>query len=289
MFTPAQNEAFIGLLQDIQATGRTIGPLEFSFTRRDGRAGVCLSTLFAIPAPDGGSIYVCTDIDITDLKRAEEDRARLLAQLHFAEDAERRRIGRELHDSTAQQLAALKLNLVQMQKTLPAEASLADSIALTDQAIQEIRNFTWLLHPPLLDELGLARALADYGTGFTRRSGVRTLVETGNFSGRLAPAIELALFRVAQESLTNILRHARSQTALIRLDRDEDEVRLEIQDTGCGMNADQTHAGVGIAGMRERLRLVGGVLEVESDAEGTTIFACVPLKTNSSLLTAYPT
>jgi PAS domain S-box-containing protein len=281
MFTPAQNEAFVAVLQEIKATGKTFGPHEFPFRRKDGRTGVCLSTVFSIPAPDGGRIYVCTDIDITDRKQAEADRMALAAQLHHAEDAERRRIARELHDSTAQQLAVLKLNLTLLKRNHPAiGTSLDDSIAVADQAIQEVRNFTWLLHPPLLDQLGLASALTGYVEGFARRTGLAVTVNTDNFFGRLPDASELALFRVAQESLTNILRHANSPDARLRLERNDAEVTLEIADSGQGMIVEKIKTGVGIAGMRERLRLAGGTLAIHSQPGGTQILATVPLPHN---------
>jgi PAS domain S-box-containing protein len=278
MFTPAQNAAFVAVLQQIKATGKTFGPQEFAFTRKDGRAGVCVSTVFSIPAPDGGELYVCTDIDITDRKQAEADRTVLVTQLQSAEDAERRRIARELHDSTAQQLAVLKLNLTLLKRNNSAiGTSLDDSLALTDQAIQEVRNFTWLLHPPLLDQLGLASALTGYVEGFARRTGLAVTVNTETFSGRLPDATELALFRVAQESLTNILRHAHSPDARLRLERDDAEVTLEIADRGQGLIVAEIKTGVGIAGMRERLRLVGGTLTIHSQPGGTQILATVPL------------
>ena len=274
---PEQRKAFDQMLQTVKTTGKAAGPREIGFLRQDGQVGICLSTLFTIMSPAGEKIYARMDVDLTELKCAEADRTQLLGELHVAEDTERRRIARELHDSTAQQLAVLKMNLTLLRKRSPELGeSLQESLALTDQAIQDIRNFTWMLHPPLLEELGLTQALTDYAAGFGRRSGIQTAVETVNFSGRLPATSELALFRVAQESLTNILRHSQSKTALVRLDRDDEEVRLEIQDTGCGM-PDNVKAGVGMAGMRERLRLVGGSLNIESDNEGTTVLATIPL------------
>lgn len=278
MFTSEQGAAFIGMMQEIKDTGGSFGPLEFPFTRKDGSSGICLSTLFSIPAPDGGKIYVCTDLDLTDLKKAEAERERLAFQLLRSEDEERRRIARELHDSTAQQLAVLKLNLTLAKKNSPALApALVDCLQLTDDAIQEIRNFTWLLHPPTLDQFGLASALKTYADGFARRSQMQISVATEQFSGRLSDTEELALFRVAQEALANILRHAKSPDAQLTLDRRDDVVTLEIRDHGCGMGADSP-AGVGINGMRERMRLVNGTLDIRSDSQGTTIVARVPLK-----------
>ena len=227
--------------------------------------------------------------DITELKSAEADREQLVIQLHQSENAERRRIARDLHDSTAQQLAIIKLNLSLIRKNHPAFAIiLDDSITLTDQSIQEIRNLTWLLHPPLLDDLGLASALKAYADGFTRRSEISVTVETEKFSGRLPAATELALFRVAQESLTNIMRHANSPHAVIRLQRNHQTVSLEIQDTGNGMVLDETKSGVGIAGMRERLRLVGGNFSVKSSPSGTIITATVPINAAARTTASQP-
>ena len=141
-----------------------------------------------------------------------------------------------------------------------------------------------LLHPPLLDELGLAAAIADYVAGFTRRSSVRVRFEPPPDFARLPEAVEMALFRVVQESLGNILRHARTLAARIRLVADAEQVTLEIRDSGVGMsaktlraiNAQLSSPGVGIVGMRERLRLVGGLLEIKSNIRGTTVRAIVP-------------
>jgi PAS domain S-box-containing protein len=220
-------------------------------------------------------------LDITDRKRAETERQQLLVQLLEAEDEERGRLARELHDSTAQHLAATKLNLTRLRDANSPSSSweaecLSDSLALVEKSVQEIRTLTWLLHPPLLDELGLAGALRDYAAGFTQRSGVRVSVDAGNYSGRLLPAVELTLFRVAQECLVNVHRHSGSATALICLERDEEEVRLEIQDSGRGMT-DNPPVGVGLRSMSERLRQLGGQLDIESDPEGTTVLASVPL------------
>jgi signal transduction histidine kinase len=254
---------------------------------------------FRVVWPDGGTHWILgagqfefaadgqprrmrgTVIEITARKLAEAERQQLLVQLLEAEDEERGRLARELHDTTAQHLAAARMNLARLSDATAALAPpvpqlLADSLALISQALHEIRTLTYLLHPPLLDELGLAGAAHDYAAGFAQRSGLRVSVDSGEFAGRLPPAMELALFRVMQESLGNVHRHSGSDCALIRLERDAEEVRMEIQDNGRGM-PDGARVGVGLSGMRERLRQLGGRLEIESDAEGTTVLASLPL------------
>jgi signal transduction histidine kinase len=210
-------------------------------------------------------------------------------QLNRAEEYERRRIARELHDSTGQKLAALSMIVGILQDAPPAATGKAqkmftDSLTIIDQCAQEIRTLSYLLHPPLLDELGLAAAIGDYVEGFTKRSSVRVAFDSPREFPRLSDAIEMALFRVLQESLGNILRHARTLAARIRLVADAQEVTLEISDQGIGIPAKTLRAinselgspGVGIAGMRERLRLVGGQLEIKSGKRGTTVRAIVP-------------
>jgi signal transduction histidine kinase len=212
---------------------------------------------------------------------------------------ERRRIARELHDTTAQHLAATKLNLDRLlHHTTPVNGEqnqiLFDSLNLIEQAVQEIRTLTYVLHPPLLDELGLVGALRDYAAGIEKRSGIRISVDTEGYHGRLPHEIELVLFRVIQESLANVLRHSGSSTVLIRLERDDLEARLEVQDSGCGLPTENAQPdtkllrriGVGIAAMRERLRHVGGKLDIESDAEGVTVLANIPTPAESETASA---
>ncbi len=238
---------------------------------------------------DGERCLVSVVRDLTERKRAEADRQRLLAQLLSAEDEERGRIARELHDTTAQHLAAVTMNLTRLLHERPGLSPpawrLADeSLQLAGLAVQEIRTLTYLLHPPMLEELGLVGALRDYTAGFAKRCGLQVSLDVDDFSGRLRRDIELALFRVVQESLVNAHRHSGSATATVRLGREDHEVRVEIQDNGCGLPAPTAGslAGVGIAGMRERLRQLGGGLEVESDASGVTVLASLPLSTQSS-------
>jgi signal transduction histidine kinase len=228
--------------------------------------------------------------DITRRKCAEHESLRLSGRLLQLQDEERRRIARELHDTTAQSLAALGLNLDLLQGAAPrlstkAKGLLEDSRAVADQCAREIKTLSYLLHPPLLDELGLVGAIRDYADGFAVRSGIRIALEVPDTMGRLPKDVELALFRVLQESLANVHRHARTPAACIRLTAEAGTVRLCIQDRGCGMarsaRAALAHApsgllGVGILGMKERLRQLGGRLEIDSNKAGTTVTATLP-------------
>ncbi len=165
-----------------------------------------------------------------------------------------------------------------------ADSRFADCLALIEQCAQETRTLSHLLHPPLLDELGLAAAIRNYVEGFTKRSGTRVTFDAPSALKRLAGEVEIVLFRVVQESLSNIYRHAGAPSARIRLACDAEQVTLEVSDQGRGMSAETLQAiqaensslGVGIAGMRERLRLLGGRLEIESGGQGTTLRAIVP-------------
>lgn len=227
--------------------------------------------------------------DVTERKRAEAALRELSLQVIRTEDAERRRIARELHDSTGQKLAALGMT-VGMLHDAPGStdsgmvAKLADCLKIIEECSQEIRTLSYLLHPPLLDELGLAAAIGNYVEGFSMRSGVQVSLDVPRGLDRLPAEIELALFRVMQECLGNVHRHAGVSSAQVRLSGDSGHVTLEVTDRGLGISTSSLRAlqegggtaGVGIAGMRERLRLVGGRLEIVSEGHGTTIRAVVP-------------
>src|SRR5580700_3891254 len=233
--------------------------------------------------------------NIRDREQANKALRELSRRLFQMQDEEHRRIARELHDSVAQELAAVSMNLGELQKRIEGrdlitDNLLSDSMALVEQCNREIRTISHLLHPPLLDELGLRRALQDYIEGFAGRSAIVTTLDVAEDLDRLPAEIETALFRVVQESLGNIHRHSGSTTAAIRIRRDAGTVRLEISDKGGGVppglrprNKEMSvPVGVGIAGMRERLRQVGGQLEIESSDCGTTVRAIVPLPRDAS-------
>lgn len=229
-----------------------------------------------------------TNTDIEDRKRAEEELRRLYGQLLHLQDEERRKIARDLHDSTGQDLVALQTTLAQLHTLIPASnrklRKLASECqALADQCIREVRTLSYVLHPPLLEEAGLEDAIRHFVEGFTKRSEIQVELQVSPKFGRINREAELALFRVVQESLTNIQRHSGSSTAKIQLSREAGKVTLEIVDQGRGISGNgrvQTGAipfGVGIPSMRERLNQINGLLEIDSGSGGTTIRATLPI------------
>ncbi|HMW02238.1 MAG TPA: PAS domain-containing sensor histidine kinase, partial [Acidobacteriota bacterium] len=234
-------------------------------------------------------LLICVQ-DQTELKKADLALQELTARLLKLQDEERRRIARELHDVTAQNISAISLNLAYLQKCLnldderPARA-ISESIELAEQVLKEIRTLSYVLHPPLLDQSGLVPALQWYIDGFSRRSGVAVDFKVMTEIERLDPEIETTLFRVVQEGLTNVYRHSGSSSARIRLLRDGDFIKLQIKDQGKGISFDEASAepqlpGVGIPGMRQRIRQIGGQLELISSPKGTVVTAIVPIKRN---------
>ncbi|HEV3329891.1 MAG TPA: response regulator [Bryobacteraceae bacterium] len=228
-------------------------------------------------------------LDVTEQRQAEEalnlanqQLRQLTLDLLHSQDYERRRIARELHDSTSQVLAALSINLSRLQNSeigLPRkQALLAESIDLAAASSREIRTVTYLLHPPLLDEVGLVSALQTYAEGFEQRTGVHIELNIPPDFGRLDGAAEMALFRIVQEGLGNVHRHSGSPVAIIVVERDATDVRLVLQDRGCGLSAkaksqgkESVRFGVGLLGMRERVEQLGGELEIASTEAGTRL------------------
>ena len=216
-----------------------------------------------------------------ELAYINESLQKLSGQLIRAQDDERRRIARELHDSTGQVLAALAMNLSQMQKdSSPANLrKFEECRELITSAASEIRNLSYLLHPPLIDEVGLASAVAEYLQGFQKRSGLSVQFEISKDVGRLDGNREITLFRIIQESLGNIHRHSGSSTANVKICCLQNDVQLEIHDQGRGLpdKADGGRSsGVGIKGMQERLRPFGGTLRITSDTTGTCVKVTLP-------------
>ena len=213
----------------------------------------------------------------------------LSQRLLKVQDEERRRVARDLHDSTGQTLAALKMGIAVLEERLKQNQCTSDVLseiaALADQAIQEIRTTSYLLHPPLLDEAGFNSAAQWYVDGFGKRSGIRVRLDLATKRERLPIAIETALFRVLQESLTNVHRHSGALEVSIRFQYQAETVLLEIRDCGRGIPMERltrlreasSETGVGLAGMRERLTELNGKLEIESDRHGTSLRAIVPL------------
>ena len=211
----------------------------------------------------------------------------LSGRLMLAQDEERRRISRELHDSAGQHLAALGMGLARIEddaKRDPARLSksIKEAQDLIQDLTQEIRTTSYLLHPPMLDESGLSSALRWYTQGLAERSGLSIELNIPDNLERLAPEVELAIFRLVQECLTNIHRHSGSKTAVIRVAREADKIYAEVQDHGKGISQERLAevqskgAGVGIRGMRERVRQSRGELTVDSNALGTKITAIFP-------------
>jgi PAS domain S-box-containing protein len=230
-----------------------------------------------------------TTQDITERRRHEDELRRLSHQLQNVRDHEKRRIARELHETTVQSMAAMKMLLGQVSDLIPksnkrARTPLESSSEIADEVISQVRTISHLLHPPLLDEAGLYPALRWYARGFAERSGIATKVEMEELFGRLAPETELAIFRVVQEALTNVHRHSGSPDAIIRVQREQESVRVEVEDHGRGMQqpstiaAQEVQLGVGTAGMRERVTQLDGHFEIKSVRDrGTTVCVRLPI------------
>jgi PAS domain S-box-containing protein len=241
---------------------------------------------------------------LKDAKRKLEDSEKSLRELSLhllrTQDEERRRIGRDLHDSLGQYLSVLKMKLdalktAAIEKGAGDPDELAECSQLTEDAVREVRTISYLLYPPMLEEMGLSFAIPWYLEGFTKRSGIKTTFNISAEMERLPADVELVFFRVLQESLTNVHRHSGSETAEIKLFIQDKKVVLEVSDRGKGA---QIHTfeeggqdwmgvlGVGLRGMNERVRQVGGKLELKSSPEGTTVIASVPLELASATAAA---
>ena len=289
---------------------------ECQYALRDGTIRFADRTLNPVQNETGETVMiVCSGLDITEhrqlrsmLEERVHERTRelesknlelvrqtevvreLSARLLQIQDEERRRIARELHDSVGQMLAAVSMNMAHVTheaRSLSPDAhkALEDNAGLLEQLSSEIRTISHLLHPPLLDEVGLQSALQWYIDGFSERSKIKVDLELPDDFGRLPRNLEITLFRVVQECLTNIHRHSGSNTAAIRVSRSQNEVRLEVRDAGKGIPAEaQTSlssgklSGVGLRGMHERLRQMGGHLDVQSNGNGTLVLATLPIE-----------
>jgi signal transduction histidine kinase len=221
-------------------------------------------------------------------RRRQDEYRDLSGRLLQLQDDERRRLAVDLHDSMGQRLAALMMNLdlvggANPGLDRPSRRALEESRSLAEQCCREVRTLAYLLHPPLLDEMGLVSAVRWYATGFTKRSGIHVVLSLDAI-GRLPKPIETALFRIVQESLTNVHRHASASTASIRLTTTANTVVLDIKDQGLGLRGVLVRRkrtlqplGVGIQGMRERIRQLGGSFTVEFTDKGTAVRVGVPL------------
>lgn len=226
------------------------------------------------------------------LTEANSELANLSTKLLQTQDEERRRLARELHDSAGQLLTALSLGIARIERQVGGadpilSAAAAQGQTIVQQLTQEIRTTSYLLHPPLLDEFGLIDALRHYLSGFSERSEVRTEMVVSDDLERLPPEMELTIFRVVQECLTNVRRHSGSPVATVRLLRDAESIYLSVEDKGKGIPSSKlTHvkssaSGVGLSGIRQRVRQFGGNVHIDSNGSGTTVSATFPLQSSA--------
>ncbi|HVO60623.1 MAG TPA: CHASE3 domain-containing protein [Terriglobales bacterium] len=288
-----QAELMQSLLREVIHSGEAALDRTISL-HLSGSAEICHWTLNCFPLRDGRGQVTrlgCILLDVTARRNAESAYRRLSSRLLRLQDEERRRIAREMHDSLGQYLTALKINL-EVAGTSPEEQRaelFAECVQLANSCLTETRTLSHLLHPPLLDEAGLGSAARWYVTGFAERSGIKVSLDIPSEFERLPLPVETALFRVLQESLTNIHRHSHSPAADIQLHVCDGHVNLAIRDYGQGIPAhilQRFHqsgtTGVGLAGMRERIYELGGQLEIRAEAQGTTVSATIPISANSA-------
>ncbi len=296
-YVPAREQSKLQALLESGARGSANGHIELQLSRTRKK----LIRLSLSPVKDAALQTICaiaTDLtelaDANEALKANEQALRhLSSRLLELQDEERRRIARDLHDVTGQKLALQCIALSRMMRLLSPTASeetkdsIAQCLELTNQIGEEIRTLSYLLHPPLLDELGLPSAVKWYTQGFQKRTGIPVDVDIAADLPRLRPEVEVALFRVVQESLANVHRYSGSATAYVRIPRDSDELKVEIGDFGNGMPLEKTKAlngdvaplGVGIQGMRQRIRQFSGRLEIFSQlGKGTVVRATLPIQ-----------
>ncbi len=279
------------VLRDVLRTGIPVLDREISaeLQRKPGQMRHWLVNYFPIPGERGAFTQIgIITVDVTARRQAESALRKLSGRLLGIQDQERRRIARELHDSLGQYLAGLKI-AIELLGTSPKgerQAELLNECSdILGKAIAETRTLSHLLHPPLLDEAGFASAASWFVNGFSQRSGIPVSLDLPSDMPRLPQAVEIALFRILQESLTNVHRHARASSAEIKVEADAEQTTIEIVDHGCGMppqvlehlRGDGTRLGVGLAGMRERVHELGGEFAVASTGNGTTVRAQIPL------------
>ena len=287
---PRDRDRFRAFNEEICRGGK--GSLEFELSELRGERRHVETNAAPLRNADGTVAQLAVTRDVTMRKQAEEaiTEKELSARLLKLQDQERRRIARELHDGVGQLLAAMSMNAGRLdgeKARLSADAArcVEENARLIEQVSTDIRTMSYLFHPPLLDELGLDSALKWYIEGFAERSKIAAKLELPTDGERLPQDHELCLFRITQECLTNIHRHSGSSNALVRLLRSPGEIKLEVSDDGKGLDhetkskiASGETAGVGLRGMRERVRQLGGSLEIRSNGHGTVVIATVPFE-----------
>jgi len=286
---PDDRERIIEITRSAVHNGR---PFEYAARYFLPNGGVRHHFVRGIPLTDGDGVTssICGIIyDFSDQTHAEGELQRLSQKLLRARDDERRNVARELHESTGQTLAALKMSLGRLREAMPEDDErlhglLQSAVELAEDAVREVRTLSYLMHPAMLDEAGLRSALHWYVKGFAERSGISVQVNVPEDFGRHGQEIETTIFRIVQEALTNIHRYSGSRTASISLTRQGDCVSAVVQDKGCGLPAPTSprdrgpQLGVGIVGMRERVKQLNGSFEMESaPGKGTTVRIMLPV------------
>lgn len=275
-------------LESLRSRARNKVEIETMHYRKDGsRYPVEMHIQLVGNADDRMILMLATDI--TDRLQQSEMLARVTKQLITAEDTERRRIAKELHDSTAQNLVAAMMHLefirnYDVDRPSIEAKQIEDTLKLLEHCAKEIRSFAYLLHPPRLDDAGIGEAIRHYVVGYGERTGLKMTIELPRILGRFDETVELVLFRILQEALGNIHRHADSKTARVCISLEPEMIILEISDEGHGFEVENENShsntmskhGVGIPSMRERLRLIDGKLHIESSKHGTLIRASAP-------------
>ena len=284
IITPEDRQEEAKAIKQRVRQGERIEHFETVLLARNGELIDVEMAIFPLQDDSGVVTGICAVLrDVRGRKAAERQLRQLSGRLLQVQDEERRRLARELHDSTAQSLAALSVNLSLLshhgdQLSEEKRATLlTDSLTLADEVARALRTHAYLLHPPLLEECGLSAALHWLAEGFAKRSGIPVEVDVPPELGRFDAERELTVFRVVQESLANVHRHTKSPTAKIRLEQSLDELTVEVRADGGGvMREGQETSGVGICGMRERLARVGGSLLVSLHPSGSTVRARIP-------------
>lgn len=276
------------LLEDVLPAHSRIDDFEVHATfSHIGEKVMCLNAR-RIESQTGNRIILLTIEDVTELKQSEEALRELSNRLLNIEDEQRRRIARDLHDVTGQRVAALALNVRLLAKQVPNaddNRTATETLKLADKIISEIRGLSYVLHPPMLDELGLGPALREYVEGVSERTGLRIQLTIQEELPHLEDDIAIPIFRIIQECLTNVRRHSGSSEATIELTHNGNEIQLSVADAGRGVNrgtvepagSPKKKLGVGIAGMKERVKHLRGTLELLSDGNGTRVIARIPI------------
>ena len=291
-------DVHLKIIKQLRETGSVVR--EGIHIRKDG-SSFPVETKIKLGRLKTGDYIIAVARDITERKRAEDELRRLSGELLRLQDEERRRIARGLHDSTGQTLVALAAHIAQLRASIPSARRESRKLAtlcqaLADRCVREIRTLSYLLYPPMLDEAGLEDAIRHYANGLSERTGIQVDLEISPRFKRMSPDIEVALFRVVQESLTNVQRHSGSSQAKIRIVRGPATITLAVSDQGAGIRAEKRQPngelspalGVGIPSMQERVKLIGGHFEIESSCSGTTVHVTIPLGGQRNEETSYP-